>query len=84
MEQLLKFTVKESLANQDRLSLKIQLVAELLSKHKVIGTVDIPLKLLLDNPGYKLSCQVYKKHSEKWGTCFQVYKKKKLRNPEGP
>ena len=61
------FTFKESLANQDRLTLKIQLVAQCCTD-KIIGTVDIPLKVLLDNPdnaGYELSCQVWKKNSKK-------------------
>jgi hypothetical protein len=61
----LKFNVMESLAIQDRLSLKIQLVAQLFSRDTIIDTVHIPLKVFLDNPGYHLSCQVYNKKSKK-------------------
>lgn len=61
----LKFTFKESLANQDRLFLKIHLGAMLSIPNKLIGTVNIPLKELFDNPaGHRLSCQVRKINSE--------------------
>nr|ABN09103.1 C2 [Medicago truncatula] len=72
----LKFTFKESLANQDRLFLKIHLGAKLNFPNKLIGTVNIPLKELFDNPaGHQLSYQVRKINSEKSrGTLNLSYK----------
>lgn len=72
----LKFTFKESLANQDRLFLKIHLGAKLNFPNKLIGTVIIPLKELFDNPaGHQLSYQVRKINSEKSrGTLNLSYK----------
>jgi len=70
----LKFNVMESLANQDRLSLKIHLVAALFNTDTIIGTVHVPLKVLLDNPGHGLSCQIYNKKSKKSrGTLYFSY-----------
>ncbi|CAJ2662128.1 unnamed protein product [Trifolium pratense] len=47
----IKFTINESLANQNRLSLEIKLLSNrTLAGDTVIGTVHIPLKELLDNP----------------------------------
>ncbi|CAI8590093.1 unnamed protein product [Vicia faba] len=45
-----KFTVNESLANQNRLSLEIKLISDRAVGDTVIGTVHISLKELLDNP----------------------------------
>ena len=72
----LRFTFKESLANQNRLLLKIHLGALLYFPNKLIGTVNIPLKELFDNPaGHQLSYQVRKINSEESrGTLNLSYK----------
>ncbi|CAK8531718.1 unnamed protein product [Lathyrus sativus] len=47
----IKFTVNESLANQNRLSLEIKLISNRkVAGDTMIGTVHMPLKELLDNP----------------------------------
>ncbi|WJX27859.1 Protein src2 [Trifolium repens] len=46
-----KFTINESLANQNRLSLEIKLLSDrTLAGDTIIGTVHVPIKELLDNP----------------------------------
>jgi hypothetical protein len=46
-----KFTINDSLANQNRLSLEVNLISDrTLSRDTLIGKVHIPLKELLDNP----------------------------------
>ncbi|MQL05536.1 hypothetical protein EI015_26035, partial [Escherichia coli] len=47
-----KFTVNESLAHQNRLSLEIKLFSDrTVAGDTLIGTVYVPLRELLDNPG---------------------------------
>ncbi|CAL0334941.1 unnamed protein product [Lupinus luteus] len=47
-----KFTVNESLAHQNRLYLEIKLISDrTLAGDTLIGTVNIPVKELIDNPG---------------------------------
>lgn len=47
-----KFTINETLAQQNRFSLEIKLVSDrTLAGDTLIGTVHVPLKELLDNPG---------------------------------
>lgn len=47
-----KFVVNETLAQQNRLSLEVKLLSDrTLAGDTVIGTVHIPMKELLDNPG---------------------------------
>ncbi|NP_001351740.1 protein SRC2-like [Cicer arietinum] len=74
-----KFTVNESLANQNRLSLEVKLISDrTLSGNTVIGTVHIPLKELLDNPAgdsyRQVSYQVVKSSGKPQGTLNLSYK----------
>ncbi|OIW14279.1 hypothetical protein TanjilG_21419 [Lupinus angustifolius] len=54
-----KFTVNESLAHQNRLYLEIKLISDRnLAGDTLIGTVNIPVKELMDNPGDGSFCHV--------------------------
>lgn len=46
-----KFSVNESLAQQNRLSFEVKLISDRKLGDTVIGTVHVPLRELLDNPG---------------------------------
>ena len=74
-----KFTINESLANQNRLSLEIKLISDrTLAGDTVIGTVHIPIKELLDNPAgdsfREVNYQVRKTSGKSQGTLILSYK----------
>ncbi|TKY72617.1 hypothetical protein E2542_SST01360 [Spatholobus suberectus] len=49
---LMRFPINEPLAKNKRLSLGIEIISDrIVAGETVIGTVDVPLKELLDNPG---------------------------------
>lgn len=75
----MKFTVNESLIQQNRLSLEVKLVSHrTLAGATVIGTVHVPLKELLDNDGgdslRQVSYQVRKSSGKAKGTFNFSYK----------
>ncbi|XP_061370563.1 protein SRC2-like [Gastrolobium bilobum] len=75
-----KFSVNESLVHQNRLSLEVKLMSDrTLAGDTVIGTVHVPLKELLDNPGdgnsfRQVSYQVRKPSGKTQGSFNFSYK----------
>ncbi|XP_058723473.1 protein SRC2-like [Vicia villosa] len=74
-----KFTVNDSLANQNRLSIEIKLISDRkVAGDTVIGTVHMPLKELLDNPSgdslRQVSYQVRTSSGKSKGTLNLSYK----------
>ncbi|KHN26566.1 hypothetical protein glysoja_019805 [Glycine soja] len=74
-----KFSVNESLAKENRLSLEIKLVSDRTLGDTVIGTVHVPLRELMDNPGddgsfRQVSYQVMKQSGKSKGSLNFSYK----------